>query len=173
MKNKGFTLLEVMIVVVLLSLVLASAGMLLEAGIIRWERITGRTELNHNLQVSLSRMIDEIKGAQEVVAGSTANELTIKISDAENITYGLKDDPNIDEHPYNLNGQELYRQVNGGDRIPQANFIYELVFEYNATPVEDSTFISIKVKGFLPDGEEYNLESGAELKWKSFASMTE
>jgi len=139
-----------------------------------WHRVNHQIELQQNLRLAIDNIIKDIKMSKKIAPSSTNNEIVLVLSDTETITYGLKIDDFFDEHPYSMSGQVLYRRENTGDRLPIAYFINSLVllYKYDDT-IEDTTYVTVIVEGILPNGKTTTLKSGAELKWKSFGSLTQ
>jgi len=173
-REKGFTLIEVIIVITILALVISALAGLLESGLFSWDRVNHQAELQQNLRLALDNIIKDIKRSKKIAAGSTNSQIILVISDTETITYGLKTDDYLDQHPYNMDGQVLYRMENTGNKLPIAYYIANLDFRYKyEATIEDTTFVTVGIEGVLPNGKSITFQSGAELKWKSFGSLTE
>jgi len=168
-RKSGFTLIEVMIVVTILSLVMASLAGLFEGGMKSWKRVNTQSELQQNLRFALTNIISDIRKTENVDDNSTSEVLILQMPDthsANTIEYGLKTDEMLGEHQYNLSGQVLYKRVDNGDREPVANFIQSIEFIYDPVP-EDTSYVTVTISGNLPNGKELTLKTGAEIKWKS------
>ena len=173
MDNKGFTLIEAIVVVAILGLVITSLAGLFESGMFSFHRVNNQSELQQNLRTSLNLIIREIQSAKGISSIST-NEIIIINDDGEK-RYFLDNDNIAGEHPYQIKGKTLYYQINSSPAEPVALFIKDLKFDWKpegANP-QDVSFVSVTIEGELPSGKEIILNSGAEIKWKSFESLTQ
>lgn len=174
MNNKnGFTLIEVIIVITILSLIISALAGLFESSMVFWNRVNNQTELQHNLRFALNKIISDIRSSKRISSSSNANEIVLFISDTETIKYGLKNDNMSSEHPYHIIGKVLYREVNGGNQDPIANFIQKLSFAYNDADPAKATFVTVTIEGALLNNKIIVFKSGAEVKWQSFGSLIE
>lgn len=173
MSNKGFTLVEVMVVILLLSLIIASLGGLLASGVEAFNYMNNKIELQQNLRYALANIIEEIKNARELIAISD-QEITLLNRKDELVTYKLARDPQAKEHLYDISGRNLYLYTEKAKQ-PIANFIEKISFkaEPGYQRVQDVTYITVSVQGKTSSGKRIRLNSGAELKWKSFGPLVE
>lgn len=170
--SKGFTLIELMIVVTILSLVLTSLSGVLNSSLNLWNRVNNQVELQHNLRFAVNKIAGDIKKAKGILPGSNEDELILKMSEDQIIKYGLKEDIRDDEHPYYLTGKELYLEKNAGNREPVVNFVQDLVFTYDTDDPQDAKYVKITIQGALKN-KTIVYSSGAEVKWQSFGSLNQ
>ncbi|MGI6227562.1 MAG: PilW family protein [Peptococcales bacterium] len=173
MNNKGFTLIEVIVVIAILSLVIASLAGILESGMYSFHRVNNQSELQQNLRTSLNLIISDIQTAKSIKSIST-NEITLN-NDEGVKTFFLDYDNKASEHPYHIKGKTLYYKKNNSSPEPVTLFIKELNFDWQPKDgdPQDINFVVVTIKGELPNGKEMIFNSGAEIKWKSFGFLTE
>ncbi|MFZ5943371.1 MAG: PilW family protein [Bacillota bacterium] len=171
--NKGFTLIEAIIVITILSLIVAALSGLFESSMRSWSKVNNQAELQHNLRFAINQITADIKNSRGIVVGSSENVIILQMSDSDTIKYGLKTDNLASEHPYDLEGMVLYMEKNGGNQEPVANFIAGLEFSYNNINFSEATYVKVKIEGMTNSGKNTVYESGAEVKWKSFGSLTQ
>jgi len=171
--NKGFTLVEVMVVLTILVLVIAALSTLFESSMHSWSRVNNQTELQQNLRLSLNFITEDIKNSKGILEDSNENKIILKMSEDNTLEYGLKIDNQGAEHTYHLSGQALYIKENGGNMEPVTSFINNLTFEYDTVNPQDATYVTISIEGKLSNNKTIIYNSGAEVKWKSFGSLIE
>ncbi|SMB94735.1 prepilin-type N-terminal cleavage/methylation domain-containing protein [Desulfonispora thiosulfatigenes DSM 11270] len=171
MNNKGFTLLEIMVVILLITFLTTALGGLLVTGVQTFTNFKNQIELQQNLRFALYNLTTEIRKARQILE---INEKMIKIKTRNNetFTYELDKDPQATEHLYQISGNNLYR-FSPNSKAPIANFIDKIIFKPKEgyQNLEDITYIDITILGFMPSGKKIELNSGVQLKWKSFGSF--
>lgn len=170
--SKGFTLVEVMIVLTILSILMVSLSNLLLNSNGFFQRVSNQSELQQNLRLALITIIRDIQKCKYIDNDSSSTEIVLVFPDGQRIRYGLKPDDMQEEHKFQLTGQVLFQQKNNGNREPLANFINSINFSYNNSLPEKSTFVTVEISGQVTPHKEITLKSGAGLKWASFALAT-
>lgn len=171
MGDRGFTLVEMLVVTLILSLLILSLSGILIRGFQAFSYQNNKIELQQNLRYALYTIIEEIKNAHQVIK-LTDDELTLLNRKNELITYKLAIDPQRGEHLYQITGRNLYRYTIKG-KEPIANFIKSLSFcAYPDDEGEtDITYVEVSIQGMTPKGKTIKLNTGAGLKWRSFGSL--
>ncbi|MDD2400720.1 MAG: prepilin-type N-terminal cleavage/methylation domain-containing protein [Clostridia bacterium] len=90
-KNRGTTLIEIMIGMVVLSLLIVAVGNLLDGGIIAWARGEKNIEAQQNLNLAMNKICHDIRLSKCVLADSTSEKLKLRVSDTEIVLYKLYD----------------------------------------------------------------------------------
>lgn len=90
--NKGFTLIEMLMVIVILSIILTVGGVLLGAGFSGGFATHEGTYSGSNARVAFERMSEELKEARSPTVGDltpNANSITFTKIDGSTVTYSL------------------------------------------------------------------------------------
>lgn len=166
LNRKGFTLVEMIIVIGLFSITIVLFSGIWQNIMGYWDKVSAQIELQQNLRIAVEAIVTDLKGAK-VIEELGENHILIKTLDDNIIKYELGTDPYDEEHPYSLEGKTLYRTENSKTKQPVANFIKDLIIT-NITKEGNITFLGIKIGGSLPNGKELFLETGVEIKWQSY-----
>lgn len=87
--QRGFTLVEVMSVVIILAIVMAGIMDLYARGIIFWSKGEKKVEVQDNLRIGLDRMTRELRQARQLYDGTTGNKLVFKNFDGSIVAYDI------------------------------------------------------------------------------------
>jgi len=89
-KNKGFTLIELMVVVAVLSFVILGLVTLFTGGVRSWFKGQSQLTSQRNARQAMEYMVREIRHGEEIVSGNS-NEVTVSIPSLEsNPAYQVK-----------------------------------------------------------------------------------
>jgi prepilin-type N-terminal cleavage/methylation domain-containing protein len=86
--KKGFTLIETMVALSLTAIFLAGAYYALGIELNFWQRLADRINSQQAYEAVAQRLLGEIRGAAEVLPGSSQTELKIQLG-ADQLTYSL------------------------------------------------------------------------------------
>lgn len=86
-RERGFTLVEVILAALLLSLLCLTVWDLFSRYTLFWQRTVHRMDMNDGLRVALSRMCREIRCAEGISAASDAGRLTLVNAAGETVSY--------------------------------------------------------------------------------------
>lgn len=147
MDKKGLTLVELVIAMAIASvLLLVLTEGFLAMGQYRG-RILARTELEENLNFAMGEITQDLRQAVWVLEKSD-DQLILVNEAGETICYQLAPDTMSQQHPYDLQGQVLYRSVDGGKNQPIANFITVMEIRMLIeTETEQITAVQVALKG--------------------------
>ena len=166
LNKKGFTLIELIIVIGLFSIALVLFFGTWQNIMGYWNKLSAQIELQQNLRIGLEAIDNDLRQAKYVEA---LEENCLVIRDLRNnlIKYELGSDPYSEEHPYSIEGGTLYRTENSQAKQPIANFIQELTIT-DKRQDGNITYLNIKIGGSLPDGKSLSIETGVEIKWTNY-----
>lgn len=114
--SKGFTLIELVIVIVLISVIAAMVGLMLNQGFLNYSTAKPITTLAGKGNVAADNLMRELKSAQSISA-IAATSLTYTNQAGQQIVI-------------NLSGSTLQRNVNGGGDQALCAGVSSLSFEY-------------------------------------------
>lgn len=157
MKKKGFTLVEIMVVLAVSALVMLVVTEIFLAMHDQKSQLLAEVELQENLSRALEKIGEDIRYSDGVAGYSgeylLAHELTLYtwVRDGagrqsyQMVNYTIAVDPVGQVHPFKLSGYVLYRKENQGQNQPIANFIDQLTFAYydqGGLPTKRSTQVA-------------------------------
>jgi len=166
LNRKGFTLIEMIIVIGLFSLTLVLFSGIWHNIMGYWNKLSTQIELQQNLRMGMEAIDNDLRQAKYVEV-LEENYLLIKDFRDNLIKYELAPDPYSEEHPYSIEGGTLYRTENSQAKQPIANFIQELSIT-DKRKDGNITYLNIKMGGSLPDGKSLSIETGVEIKWTNY-----
>ncbi|MBA7500712.1 hypothetical protein ES704_03472 [subsurface metagenome] len=117
-KQKGFSLIEMMVVVVILGLIVLGLVTFFTGGVKSWVAGQSQLEAQRNARQAMDRMVREIREGKNVVSGSGGDTIIINFPSAfvkNDVTYSWSGNPS------NI----VYR-----DAIPLINNVKKLFFTY-------------------------------------------
>ena len=162
MNDKGFTFVEILVVIAIMAVLLVAGGKFFENTAKSWRKNYSQVEIQQGARVAMDEMIQYIRQAQAttVVVYTGATPANSKI------TFTMVKDTGTFNVGYYLNGTTLWRQLNGVESTVTPN-VKEIFFAKRnpATipPDEDPRCIYIKL--VLEKNEQMvTLESYTHLK---------
>lgn len=153
-RDKGFTLLEVVIAMTLLSIVLLAGNQLLFSGLKSWIHGEEQIDVVQNMRVGMDFMTREIRSATGV---KTANSSYIIIT-VLNYDFSTGDV----RYQYDNVDKELERKEGSSSPQPVSSRISGLTFSYDSgNPIK---WVGIEMKGKRKDGHEITMKSKVSLR---------
>ena len=113
-QQKGFSLIELMVAVVILGLIILALVTFFTGGTIAWVAGQSQLEAQRNARLAMDRMVREIREADYVASTSISDDIDFHTPFAGSISYSLS-----------VSGGDLKR-----DDIPMINNVQSLVFSY-------------------------------------------
>lgn len=117
--QKGFSLIEMMVVVVILGLIVLGLVTFFTGGVKSWVAGQSQLEAQRNARQAMDRMVREIREGKNVISGSNSSKIKVYYLDS------FAKDPIT----YQLNGTILEREVNSSSN-PVINNVQSLAFKY-------------------------------------------
>ena len=117
--QKGFSLIEMMVVVVILGLIVLGLVTFFTGGAKSWVAGQSQLEAQRNARQAMDRMVREIREGKNVISGSNTSKIKVDYLDS------FAKDPVT----YQLNGTILEREVNSNSN-PVINNVQNLSFKY-------------------------------------------
>jgi prepilin-type N-terminal cleavage/methylation domain-containing protein len=164
--NKGFSLIELMVVVTILSFMVIGLVTFFSGGARSW--ISGQNQLKaqREARMAMDRMVKEIREGQKVVSGSYEDVVEISFPAAlgeENVTFEL------------INGQVLRNNVNILiDNIPEGGLTFYYFDDKGETadPVTTASKLKINlqvdVDGDMSSGGNPDIEIETEVNLRNY-----
>lgn len=123
--NSGFTLVEMMVALALLSVMFISLYGFFLSGVIVWHRSQDKAEVEENLRIGINRLARELRQAKGIVSfnSTCGGKLIFTGSDGSSISY-FRSTSGDAEQAY-----QLTRAVNGAGNNPVARYIREISVE--------------------------------------------
>lgn len=107
MNNKGFSLIEMVMVIILLGVIAAVGAMVLLEGVDSWVAVEHRKEAMDEARMAMERMVREIRGGRRYnYTFTSSQDITFR-------QYSSKSDTGPKVIRYNLSGQNLIRTEGG------------------------------------------------------------
>lgn len=116
-EERGFTLVELMLSVLLLSILFLAVWGLFGQGFILWKQGESKIDMHESLRVSLDRMTRELRYAQGITASSDSGNLYFVNAEGTTVRYYCS-------------SYALYRQEQGAVAQPVASDIQSVGFVY-------------------------------------------
>lgn len=164
-RERGFTLVEVVVAVSIFSLVVGAALALYQQAVLSWHKDEAGVDVQESLRIGLDRMSRELRTA---VKFNKASKNSIEFESADGKTVY-----------YEANGGQLMRQVNPSGSNPVANYVtgltlmyydgnnYELSMLDNRVPPEDLNSIrqvEITLTGRKGNGPEIKMTTSVRIR---------
>jgi len=186
MKNsQGFTLIELLIAVVILGLVMASIGQLLDSGVRDWQLGEVKLEAEQNLRLALEKVRTEAQGALGLDDSTGTTNLVLVFPGNVEVEYRLGS--LAEKGPGGLSGyslQRIYRKYGEETRTTPAitssqkeiaGYLRQVQFTYHEfdtlgnildSSAANATYVKLLLEVTLPDGDILNLNTGIALRGK-------
>lgn len=155
--ERGFTLVEVVVAVLIFSLVMGAALVLYQQGVFSWNREEARVDVQENLRIGLDRMSRELRSAVALYE-ATNNSIGFKSADGKTVRYYHRDDVG-----------QLMREVDGGHN-PVASYVTALRLAYydadnNPTQnLENIRRVEITLTGRKGGGPEVTMTTSVKIR---------
>lgn len=127
--RSGFTLIEALISLSILSIVLVTILSIYQFHLVTWKRNEELMEVLDNLRISLDRIGREVRQAKALHPDSDDNKIKFYATGSETIEYFLE-------------GTDIYRKKGNGVKQPVASYITALEFRYGPEGL-----VAIKITG--------------------------
>jgi len=152
--DSGFTLLEVVIAMTLLSIVLLAGNQLLFSGLKSWIHGEEQIDVVQNMRTGMDFMTREIRSAKEVkTADSKYIVITMTKTDLSTVDV---------RYQYDSIDKELERKEGSSSPQPVSSRISDVTFSYDSgNPIK---WVGITMKGKRKDGHEISIKSKATLR---------
>lgn len=153
-KDKGFSLLEVVIAMTLLGIVLLAGSQFLFSGLKSWIHGEEQIDVVQNLRAGMDLMTREIRAASKVkTAGNSYIVVTLIKADSSTVEVRYRHDNA---------GQELEREEGNDGFQPVSSRVSGLTFSYDSgNPIK---WVGITMTGRRADGHEVTLKSKVTLR---------
>ncbi|MEW6425807.1 MAG: prepilin-type N-terminal cleavage/methylation domain-containing protein [Bacillota bacterium] len=160
-REKGLTLVEIVVALLILSLILGTAGNLYLQGVLGWQRQDYLLEAQDNLRVAMDRLCRELRQAQRLDGASHSAELIFYILYPD-------DEDHFTERKvhYYLKDNVLYR-IWKGVPSPLASNITGLQLEYapeSEPAMSKKNLVTVKLSGRVKNGIELTLQSKIRIR---------
>ena len=153
MKNeKGLTLIELIITLLIVSLLLGSIYGILQGTLRVWLHGSEKMDIQQNARIAMNTLESEIKRADRVNVNSTSTSLNLTI-DGQLVRY-------------HLSGTQLLRATGGGGNNPVAYNLKQLQFTYYPS-VNSCSLVKIYME-FESRGYKYSIISKVNVRAADF-----
>ena len=144
--NKGFTIMETLVAVLVFFVVVSSAGLIYTNAYAAYVKSSNKIEVQENMRFALKKISRGLRQAASVVSCNDS-EIIIEPAQGNNV-YGYRYDPAQKEAEVNV----------GGVYLPLASNISYLKFDYNA----EGRVAAITIKG--QKGDSAVIEMGTKVQ---------
>ena len=148
LNRRGFTLIEIMITVVIVTIIFSSIFNIYIRGVLFWHQSQAKNEVSESLRIAMDRLSRELRQASRIYAVTNNN---LKFYDSNNclITYSI----------YNTN--QLNRKISPNVySAPIVNNIIKLETVYN----QANNLVTVKITGKSMNTEEKTISTSICLR---------
>jgi Tfp pilus assembly protein PilE len=146
--NKGFTIMEILVAVLVFFVVISSAGCIYTKTYAAYVKSGNKLEVQENMRFALKKMSRGLRQSASVVS-CNGSEIVIKPAQGNNI-YGYRYDPAQKEAEVNV----------GGVYLPLASCISDLSFDYDA----GDRVAAITIKGQKGDSAVIEMSTKVQIR---------
>lgn len=155
-RNSGYTLLELLIVMVLMSIVASITGMMLSQGFRNYQEAKPILTVAGKVGIAASNIMRELKSARRLESFS-ASRIVLSNQQDQNITF-------------QVNGNTLTKQVDGSNPYPVINNVLSAHFAYfdsalaSTNRLDNVTFVTFEIKVLEQESMPYSLMTGTLIR---------
>lgn len=155
--ERGFTLVEVVVALLIFSLVVGAALAVYQQAMLSWHREEARVDVQENLRIGLDRMSRELRTAVELYEANN-DSIRFKSADGKTVRYYHRNDVG-----------QLMREVDGGHN-PVASYVTALNLTYydaDHNPVqnpESVRLVRIILTGRKGGGPEVTMSTSVKIR---------
>lgn len=123
--NKGFTLVEMIVALSLLSIILVLLNTFLLSSLISWHNSRDKAEVEENLRIGINRLTRELRQAKYIVSFETnpKNKLNFRSYDGKLLSYFCSMSNDSEQ------ASQLIRAVNNSGNNPVARYVNEIMVD--------------------------------------------
>ena len=160
-REKGLTLVEILVALAILTIVLGTAINLYLQGVFSWQRQDHFLEAQDNLRIAADRLVRELRQAQRLDGASSSSRAIFYLLYPEN-------NNTLTEQRvyYYLQGNVLYREWKGVAN-PVASHITGFSLEYapaSEPSISKRNLVTITLSGQVKNGKETVLQTKVRLR---------
>ncbi|MGQ9755742.1 MAG: PilW family protein [Desulfotomaculales bacterium] len=155
--ERGFTLVEVVVALLIFSLVVGAALAVYQQAMLSWHREEARVDVQENLRIGLDRMSRELRAAVALYEANN-NSVRFKSADGKTVQY---------YHRADL--EQLMREVDGGHN-PVASYVTALRLAYygaDYNPTQNTgtiRLVRITLTGRKGNGPEVTMTTSVRIR---------
>jgi prepilin-type N-terminal cleavage/methylation domain-containing protein len=157
-RERGFTLVEVVVAVSIFSLVVGAALALYQQAVLSWHKDETRVDVQESLRIGLDRMGRELRTAVEFYEANN-NSVKFKSADGKTVRYYQ-----------NADKEQLMREVNNDRPNPVASYVTGLTLVYYGTDnnppqnLESIRRVEITLTGRKGNGPEVKMTTSVRIR---------